>query len=265
MNGLILYKKQDYDRNSAYITWMQEAAKKKGCHLQLMFLNDFFRNGLSSGNDFEFVINRSRSYEASLILELNNIRVFNNSLISLLGNNKLAAYKFAKDRGFCYPKVYASWLNENSVLSKPNSGHGGYGISMLDDLAGDDFTDDDWSERFQQEYIKDTRGDVRFYIINNKIIHAVLRRSDGKLVSNFSQGGVCELFKVDGNHEKTVYRLIEGLSIDYAGVDFLVTSDGKLIFNEIEDAVGSRMLSHLGINNTTDLYILHIIRKMGET
>ncbi|MDD4297792.1 MAG: ATP-dependent carboxylate-amine ligase, partial [Ruminiclostridium sp.] len=145
------------------------------------------------------------------------------------------------------------WKSKKNVLSKPNTGHGGYGISMLEDVIGDD-----WSERLQQESIN-TEGDVRFYIINNKIIHAVLRRPKDKLVSNYSQGGVCEIFKYSDEQEKTVYNFIRDLSIDYAGVDFLLTTDGELVFNEIEDVVGSRMLSYLGINNTTDLYLDHIM------
>ena len=50
--------------------------------------------------------------------------------------------------------------------------------------------------------------------------------------------------------------------MDYAGIDFLLTKDNKLIFNEIEDVVGSRMLSKLGINNTTDLYLEHIGKEL---
>jgi len=253
MNGLIIYQKQDYEKNCDYVKWLKEVAIKKGCHLTLMFLEDFFNNGLSPDYNIDFVINRSRSYEVSLIFELNNVRVFNSSNITLLGNNKLAAYKYAHDKGFKYPGVYLSWIGKKHVLSKPNTGHGGYGISMLEDVSSNN-----WTERLQQELIN-TEGDVRFYIINNKIIHAVLRRPNGKLVSNYSQGGVCEIFKYSEKQEKTVYSFIKDLSIDYAGVDFLVDSEGELIFNEIEDVVGSRMLSYLGINNTTDLYLDHIM------
>jgi len=259
MKGLIIYQKQDYKRNCDYIKWMCEVAEKKGCFLQFMFLEDFFAKGLDPHIDVNFVINRSRSYEASLIFELNNIRVFNNSCVTLLGNNKLAAYKYAKDKGYNFAEVYVSWKDRNNVLSKPNRGHGGIGISMLEDVSGGD-----WDERLQQKYIENAVGDARFYIIANKIVHAVLRRSNGRLISNYSRGGSCEIFKYDSSQEKLVKSFIEGISIDYAGVDFLVTNDGELIFNEIEDVVGSRMLSHLGINNTTELYIDHIVSELGD-
>lgn len=259
MKGLIIYQKQDYKRNCDYIEWMCEVAGKKGCLLQLVFLEEFFAKGLAPDCEADFVINRSRSYEASLIFELNNVRVFNNSSITLLGNNKLAAYKYAKDKGFKFPKVYMSWKEKHNVLSKPNSGHGGIGISMLEDVKSGD-----WDERFQQEYIENAVGDARFYIINNTIIHAILRRANGGLISNYSRGGSCEIFKYDSSQEKLVKSFIEGISIDYAGVDFLIANDGEFIFNEIEDVVGSRMLSHLGINNTTDLYIDHIVNELGK-
>lgn len=254
MKGLIIYKKEDYARNSEYIKWIQKTAEEKGCSIKLIFFEDFFDKGVNPDEDIQFVINRSRSYEISIIFELNNIRVYNNSEITLLGNNKLAAYRYARERGFKYPAVYMSWMGKNNVLSKPNTGHGGYGISMLEDVKSSD-----WDNRFQQEFIKNLLGDVRFYIIDNKIVHGVLRRPNGKLVSNFSQGGSCGIFDCSRDQEKMVMSFIKDISIDYAGVDFLLTSDGELIFNEIEDVVGSRMLSHLGINDTTDLFINHII------
>ena len=50
------------------------------------------------------------------------------------------------------------------------------------------------------------------------------------------------------------------LKVDYAGFDFFITKEGKLIFNEIEDAVGSRMLSLLGENETVPLFVEHILK-----
>ena len=52
------------------------------------------------------------------------------------------------------------------------------------------------------------------------------------------------------------------LDIDYVGVDFFLTKSGEFIFTELENAVGSRMLSVLGENNTVPLFVEHIINSI---
>ncbi len=140
------------------------------------------------------------------------------------------------------------------MISKPNDGHGGEGIGLLSQIHLDD-----GYFRIQQGLVTDIVGDIRFYIIDNQIVHGILRSSGEKLVSNYSQGGKVEIYPYSPDEKAYVEALIENLHVDYAGIDFLLTHDGRLIFNEIEDVVGSRMLSHLGINNTTDLFLAHIM------
>lgn len=259
MTGLLIYNNDDYLRNISYVDWFIEEAKKCKVDLILVLKEDFILQGIHIDIDYDFVINRTRSYEISLMFELNGIRVFNNSEITLLGNNKLAAYNYAKNIGYEYPKIMLSWKNVDNIISKPNDGHGGQGVGLIGDI---DLKDG--NTRLQQEFIKSLIGDIRFYIINNKIVHAVLRSSGDKIVSNFSQGGKIEYYKFTLIEKEYIENFIHSLYIDYAGVDFLLTKDNKLIFNEIEDVVGSRMLSQLGINNTTELYIQHIISEMKK-
>lgn len=259
MKGLLMYNREDYLRNESYVKWLQDEARNFSIQLEFMLKEEFDIKGISNEKGYAFVINRTRSYELSLMFELNNIRVFNNSMVTLLGNNKLAAYKYAKDIGYEFPKVLLNWQEGGKIISKPNGGHGGEGIGLMEDVnLGDG------NIRLQQEFLENLKGDIRFYIINNKVIHAVLRSSGDKIVSNFSQGGSIEHYNISSKVRKYVEDFIEGLSVDYAGIDFLLTKDDKLIFNEIEDVVGSRMLSQLGINNTTELYLKHIIKEIAK-
>ncbi|MFA7532894.1 MAG: hypothetical protein WCY46_01060 [Tissierellaceae bacterium] len=184
--------------------------------------------------------------------------MFNNSEITLLGNNKLAAYKYAKLKRFSFPEVLLNW-GHGKVISKPNDSHGGYGIGLVGEIDLND-----GNNRFQQVFVEDILGDVRFYVIGNKIVHGVLRKSKDKILSNFSQGGEIEYYKFSQEEKDFVENFIKGLKVDYAGIDFFITVKGQLIFNEIEDVVGSRMLSQLGINNTTELYFAHISKQMKK-
>lgn len=257
MRGLLLYNREDYIRNVQYIKWLQEEGKKNNLRLDIKLRENFIVEGIEKSRSYDFVINRTRSYEISLMFELNNTRVFNNSMVTLLGNNKLAAYKYAKEKEYPYPKVLVSWEDGENIISKPNDGHGGEGIGLVKDVQLDD-----GKHRLQQEFVRNLKGDIRFYIINNRIVHGVLRSSNNKIISNFSQGGDIELYNFTPEERSYVEDFIKDISIDYAGIDFLLTTDNELIFNEIEDMVGSRMLSKLGINNTTDLFLEHIVNQL---
>lgn len=259
MTGLLIYGKEFYKINNGYANWLIEEFKKNGIELKFMFKEDLLTEGLKDKDEIKFVINRSRSYEVNLMFELNGIRVFNNSEIVLLGNNKLAAYKYAKDKGYPYKPIIIDWSSKDAknIISKTTDGSGGYDVGLVNEI-----NIYDGKNRFQQELAKDIIGDLRFYVIGNKIIHAVLRTSN-KIMANFLQGGNVEFYNYSKDEEAYVLKFIDKLNIDYAGVDFLLTKDRKLIFNEIEDVVGSRMLNHLGVNDTVELFTKHIIDKIS--
>lgn len=251
MTGLLIYNKKDADKNQDYIEWFMEEAGKKDIDLSLLYSEDYFQKGLIKGQaNSSFALNRSRSYELAVTLELSGIKVMNNSEICFLGNNKLAAYKRAYDKGLAFAPLLASWQGEPDLITKQIKGHGGQGVEVLQKPYGP-FEE----TSLQQKLVKDLEGDLRFYIFNNQIIHSVLRRPKEGYISNFSQGGTIEIYKPSPEEEGLVNKFIGDLHIDYAGLDFLMLKDGTLLFNELEDVVGSRMLSALGINNTTDLVI----------
>lgn len=253
LKGLLLYNREDYDKNATYVDWLIQEASDKGIDLIFQLKDDFLKMGLVADHGLDFLINRTRSYEISLMFELSGIRVFNNAQVTLIGNNKLAGYQFARVKGYAIAPIYLDFAHRDGVISKPNDGHGGEGIGLLHQI---DLSDGYF--RIQQGLVTDLLGDIRFYVIDNQVIHGVLRSSGESLVSNYSQGGQVQLYPFTADEKAYVEGLIKDIQVDYAGVDFLLKKDGTLIFNEMEDVVGSRMLSHLGINNTTDLFLEHI-------
>ncbi|MGP4071818.1 ATP-grasp domain-containing protein [Piscibacillus sp. B03] len=249
MNGILIYNQQDYERNSHYADWLMDCARDQGLQIELVFAEDLFKNGLNQ--EITFAINRSRSYQLSMLLELNDIRVFNQSSVTLLGNNKTAAYWHAKKNDVPFSPVLLNSKSRAPIISKPIHGFGGGNVKETNTVS-------DLQSTINQEKVTNLVGDIRFYIVNNQIIHAVIRKNNGELLSNFNKTNHCEIFNYAKEHQAIVEQFMTGLNIDYAGVDFFLTEDGKLLFNELEDVVGSRMLSHLNINNTTELLINHI-------
>ncbi len=257
MRGLLLYCQKDYEKNKDFARWIIEEFSKHKGQVEIVLKEEL--NGGELKLDFDFVINRTRDYNLSLLFELNQIRVYNSSEITLLGNNKLAGYAYAQKKGFAFARVaLPNFRERRELLAKPIYGHGGQGIYLFKEVA-------EWrQENVNQVFLTDIIGDIRFYILNNRIHAAVLRRSANGLTANFSTGGSVESYCYDASEEALVQKFIGELTIDYAGVDFLLGKNGELMFNEIEDVAGSRMLSHMGINDIVPLWVENIAQEQEK-
>ncbi len=247
MIGLIIYKKEEASVD--YIDWLIDEFKNNGINLKLIYFEDFLKNGI----DFKpsFVINKTRNVNISLMFELNNILVLNNSKVSDLSDNKLKAYNHAKENGLVTADVLLN-KTKDIIVRKKYNGHGGDNIF----LTNEHFMETE--EYICQKYLEDTIGDIRFFVVGNKIINACIRKNDKSFLHNYKKGANIELYNIDEKAISHVNKFLKGIYCDYVGIDFLLRKDGQLVFNEIEDVCGSRMLSFLGCNNTTKEYIIHI-------
>lgn len=270
MNCAIIYNRDDYEINSRYAKWLSDELKLLGIRPHILLCDCM---GLKIPSQLALppqrlsFINRSRNYNLSLKIHQAGYHVFNNPAVALYGNNKIAGYEFAKNLGLpVVPQISANSKIDPSakVIRKPNFGHGGKGITvssyrqMLLDHGEKMLTD----EYIYQPYIE-IFGDLRFYIMNGEIIHSVLRYG-GECLQNYSQGAKFRLFKPNAYMTGMVNKITQNLHIDYAGVDFYLLKNNELIFGEIEDAVGSRMLSELSVNDTASLLAKNIFTIMSK-
>ena len=85
-----------------------------------------------------------------------------------------------------------------------------------------------------------------------KIICAVLRKRETDFRSNYCLGGTAEIYNLNESEKALVYKIASRIKYDYIGIDF-VFDGGKAVFNEIEDAVGARM-----VYDKTDIDILRL-------
>ncbi len=256
--GLMVYSDVEYGRNKSFIEWMVKEFAKKDVEIDVIRKSEFYASNKDYQGEYDFVINRSRDYNLGLLFEMKGFKVFNNSQMTHLSANKLAAYDYARRRGAAYPEtlICNCSAEKKDVIRKPVSGYGGRGIRLLKE-------DETLEEGYLlQEVVENLVGDVRFYIIGNKINVAVLRKPRRGFVSNYSKGNEFSLYDFSKEEEKYVMDFISDLDIDYAGVDFILTEDGKLLFNEVEDVVGSRMLSDLGVNNNVELFVEHVVKNI---
>ena len=99
-------------------------------------------------------------------------------------------------------------------------------------------------------------------MIGTEIIAAVLRTAKEGFKSNFSLGGEVSLYELSDSEIEIVNRIIGQFEFGLVGIDFIIGDDGELIFNEIEDVVGSRMLYQCSDINIVEKYLSFIRGKL---
>lgn len=235
MSGVLIYTNKEAKRNRFSI---EKFIQK----LNVKLVDESFRG------DADFVINRTNDYKIAEYFESRGIRVFNPSRLSKIANDKQKCYEFMKENG-----IEIMPINYKGVpaVKKKIDGHGGIDVYMLDK-----------AEPFEDGYVYqkpcDTLGrDIRVWLIGGKIIASILRSSDTDFRSNFCLGGKASEYTLTDDDRALVYKIADLLDYDYIGIDFIF-NNGRLVFNEIEDTVGARMVYSLTDIDIISLYCDYI-------
>lgn len=147
------------------------------------------------------------------------------------------------------------WQERTGLTGKPFvlktvDGHGGsevFFVERIEDLQSVPLLPAVLSGRkiLCQQWVDCESRDVRVYILGGQIYEAVLRQGKGDFRSNFSLGGTVRSYRLQEEQRREVMRYVQclgGENLAMAGVDFLLDRQGRLVFNELEEMVGSRML-----------------------
>jgi glutathione synthase/RimK-type ligase-like ATP-grasp enzyme len=73
------------------------------------------------------------------------------------------------------------------------------------------------------------------------MITAMIRVSTNDFRSNYCLGGMVYPYSLSKEERKMVEEVIDQFEFGMVGIDFIF-HNGKMVFNEIEDVVGARML-----------------------
>lgn len=230
MNGVLIYTKEEAQRNRFAVNKFKE-------NLGVNLVDENYK-----GNA-DFVINRTNDYKIAEYFEQKGIRVFNPSSLSRLANDKQLCYEFMEDNGVEIMPIHYEGV---PVVKKKIDGHGGTEVEMLTA-----------TEEFQKGYVYqkpcDTLGrDLRVWVLGGEIVTAILRESKTDFRSNFCLGGSAVPYTLSSDEKRLVKKITALVKSDYIGIDFIF-NDGRLVFNEIEDTVGARM-----VYDQTDIDILSL-------
>lgn len=278
----LIYRRQDSVRNKYYIETFQEEGKKRNVNILLMLVDemDF---GVYEGKLYllyqgkvvdypDFVICRTIFPLLTRHLELMGIRVFNNSRVAEVCNDKAKTYQMVSslklpmiNTSFYYREDYEraeANMNEAHApyVIKAVDGHGGSQVFLSSDKIKTTTRDGIAHSHFVVQPLTGSRHqDLRTYVIGKEIIGSVLRSSKEGFRSNFSLGGKVESYQLKEMEEACVRKIINEFDFGMVGIDFIIGDEGELIFNEIEDVVGSRMLYHCSKVNFIEKYLEYML------
>ena len=266
--GWLLYKEEDVEKNKHYIDLFIEKFSIYNVKILPIVLEKTDIGSLVRNQPPAFAVNRSRDWKVAEKLENLDIKVFNSSKVTRIANDKTETYKFlegivpfmeveSKEEKIEGLKVNKQ-LNYPYVI-KSNSGHGGSEIFLVNNFEEEKraislLRDNSY---LRQHCCSDVGRDIRVYILGNNIVKTMLRTSEESFKSNYSLGGAAEEYKLNSKEKEMVGKILEKIPMDYGGIDFIFHR-GRAVFNEIEDAVGARMLYQIAKIDIVKLYVEYI-------
>ncbi len=203
--------------------------------------------------DFDFVINRTRDSMIATHFEKMGCKVFNSSIVTEICNHKGKTHQLINSQGIPSVKTLLGNVHyfhpshlpfSYPVILKSVSGHGGSEVFLIENeveltthltqLPTEDF--------ILQELCKNPGIDIRVFALGGKIVAAVKRFCQTSFKSNYSLGGSATAYNLKPHEIKLVEHILSLLPFDFIGIDFILDEEGNLLFNEIEDVVGTRTL-----------------------
>lgn len=295
MIGWLIYRSVDVKKNKGYIDLYFEEGKDLGIEIKLILVDRlsfgvknnvlFLEYNGQSIEKPDFAINRSIYPLLTKHLEDMGIKVFNNSELAEMCNDKAKTYQYISrlkipmvDSQFVkaeYQREVIENLTDKMVI-KGVSGHGGNEVFLYNPVKKIDvFTESTyWNDQeIKKEEVLTTlkhtdiviqplvgikNQDLRIYVIGKKIIAAILRTGKNSFKSNFSLGGQVREYKLSQKETELVNIIINEFDFGLVGIDFLIDDNNNFLFNEIEDVVGARMLYQCTDINIVRLYLEYI-------
>lgn len=284
LRGWLIYAQEDTIKNKSYIDWLIDEGKKQHVTIELIY-RERLHIGIDKGQtvilyDYEpvalpqFAIVRTIDPPIQQTLHLMNVPTFNPLAVAQLANHKSWTYFEMNQLGipllptfFTTKKAFP--LNPPlpyPFVVKEATGRGGREVYYIANKA-------DWTEvhklvQSNDLVIQDANvqlgKDLRVFVIGKEIVAAVLRKNNKDFRANFSLGGSAQLYYLSAEERRMIEKIINHFDFGLVGIDFLISKEGELIFNEIEDVVGSRILSATTDINLIAKYISFIKRRVTE-
>lgn len=283
MKAHMVYFPQEADKNRGFIRMFQEKGASVGIDFKYISVEEY--QGCRGAALPDLVLNRTRQPRVSRWYQERGIPVFHVDSLVELSNDKYKGLQYLKEhlpekmRGekWCPD----SWLLRReemeeiamggktlpgNMVIKSLDGHGGSEVFLTEDDAG--LAALRGKDCLLQERIPSNSQDLRVYILGGEIYQAVLRTGNGDFRSNFSLGGNARVFSLSREQEDWIQQFVQALPgawLGMLGIDFIVGRDGRLLFNEIEEMAGCRMLYQCSGRDIVGDYVVWLKAFMEKT
>ncbi|AEM73512.1 ATP-grasp domain-containing protein [Caldicellulosiruptor acetigenus] len=263
MRGILLYNREDFYKNKWFAERIVDNAKQLDMEIKVI-LTDEINLIIDSdkllvthrGEELlkpDFVINRSRDSVIGYHFQIIGSTVFNSPQITEVCNNKARTHQIVNSHGIpsvktliCNRKYFSPSYVELKfpIVIKSSSGHGGlevYKVDCMNELL-DKISILSEDGFILQELCSNPGKDIRVYVIGKEVIASVIRYSIEDFRANISLGGNSSVYNLSEKDLEIVNKIINIFNFDFVGIDFILDSNNNLLFNEIEDVVGTRAL-----------------------
>lgn len=256
--GWLVYRPEEVMRNRVFIGKWMDAAKELSVRIRLV-TTDHLLYGIQNGRAFvravsedstpDFAVMRLNDPVLTETLEQAGIPCFNNSHVARVCNDKQRTHLMFSgllpmmDTVFLEGPVTTPPFPYPFVLKAAHSCGGQKVFLCKNDGEFASAATACRPDTMLAQPFCDTPGkDIRVYVVGSRIVAVMTRFStDGDFRSNLHQGGSAERYTLDKKTQGYVDTVLSKFDFGLAGIDFIFHK-GQLLFNEIEDAVGTRML-----------------------
>lgn len=270
----LVYESGNVVRNQFFIEQWKKAADKQSVILHTIMYEDLhfgIKGGLpflshAKGLDLpDAAVMRLNQPLLSAQFELLDIPVFNNTQVARICNDKRLTHQHISKITQSMDTIFLRGDETDSplpypVVVKSVHGCGGRQVYLAQDRqAFQTAMDTLRPNEVLVQSLCDTPGkDVRAYVMGKEIIAVMLRYSAGDFRSNIGQGGKAVPYDMNCRDKEIVRQIISQFEFGLVGIDFIF-HQGRLVFNEIEDAVGTRMLFANGYEDVVARYLAFIL------
>ena len=272
VKGILVYTSADAEYNKWFIDHIIEEGRKCNLDIRLVLsdkeevsdIDEISDREEVPDNDIDFAIVRNRDSKLCKRLEENNIRCFNSSYVVNIGNDKWEMYKDFNSAGI--PVMYTQKTKlPYPFVMKPVNGHGGenvYLIKNADEYESviSNIPDERQVDLIYQVIATEKGRDIRVYVVGGIILTAMERiavDTEKDFRSNYSLNGNAKEHALTDEELKLAAKVADHIKADFVGID-LIYNNGKPVVNEIEDAVGTRMLYSLTDIDPVREFVAHI-------
>ena len=272
VKGILVYTSADAEYNEWFIDHIIEEGRKCNLDIRLVLsdkeevsdIDEISDREEVPDNDIDFAIVRNRDAKLCKRLEENNIRCFNSSYVVNIGNDKWEMYKDFNAAGI--PVMYTQRTKlPYPFVMKPVDGHGGENVYLIKNAdeykKAIDTKPDEKTGKFIFQVPATEKGrDIRVYVVGGIILTAMERiavDTEKDFRSNYSLNGNAREHALTDEELKLAAKVADHIKADFVGID-LIYNNGRPVVNEIEDAVGTRMLYSLTDIDPVREFVAHI-------